>query len=94
MTDGEPTAHLEGDQVYFQYPPSMRTLQKTVREVRACTAQRIVINTFMFEGSPFFTSFITQIARLNKGRVFFASPDNLGKYVLRDYLSNKHKIIG
>jgi len=94
VTDGEPTAHLEGDQVYFQYPPSMRTLQKTVREVRACTAQRIVINTFMFEGSPFFTSFITQIARLNKGRVFFASPDNLGKYVLRDYLSNKHKRIG
>jgi len=94
VTDGEPTAHLEGDQVYFQYPPSMRTLQKTIREVRACTVQRIVINTFMFEDSPFFTSFINHIARLNKGRVFFTSPGNLGKYVLRDYLSNKYKTIG
>ncbi len=94
VTDGEPTAHLEGNQVYFQYPPTMRTLQKTMREVKACTAQRIVINTFMFESSPFFTSFIIQMARLNKGRVFFTSPDDLGKYVLKDYLSNKHRIIG
>jgi uncharacterized protein with von Willebrand factor type A (vWA) domain len=94
VTDGEPTAHLEGHQVYFQYPPSLRTLQETVREVRACTAQRIIINTFMFEGSPFFTSFIDQMARLNRGRVFITSPDSLGKYVLRDYLSNKHKKIG
>ena len=94
VTDGEPTAHLEGDQVYFQYPPSMRTLQETVREVKACTAQRIIINTFMFEGSPFFTSFVDYMARLNKGRVFITSPDSLGKYVLKDYLSNKHKKIG
>ncbi len=93
VSDGEPTAHLERDQVYFQYPPSLRTLQMTMREVRACTAQRIVINTFMFDDSPFFTSFVTQIARLNKGRVFFSDPDNLGKYILMDYLTNKYKKI-
>ena len=94
ISDGEPTAHLERDEVYFQYPPSLRTLQLTMREVRACTAQRIVINTFMFDNSPFIIGFITQMARLNKGRVFFTDPDNLGKYVLQDYLSNKHQIIG
>ncbi|MBI4180442.1 MAG: VWA domain-containing protein [Chloroflexi bacterium] len=94
VSDGEPTAHLERDQVYFEYPPSLRTLQMTMREVRVCTAQRIVINTFMFNDSPFFTSFVTQLARLNKGRVFFCDPDNLGKYVLRDFLTNKYKKIG
>jgi len=93
VSDGEPTAHLERDQVYFQYPPSLRTLQMTMREVRACTAQRIVINTFMFDDSPFFTSFITHMARLNNGRVFFSDPDHLGKYILMDYLTNKHKKI-
>ncbi len=93
ISDGEPTAHLERDEVYFQYPPSLRTLQLTMREVRACTAQRIVINTFMFENSPFIIGFVTQMARLNKGKIFFTDPDNVGKYVLRDYLSNKHKII-
>jgi uncharacterized protein with von Willebrand factor type A (vWA) domain len=94
VSDGEPTAHEEGGQVYFQYPPSLETLQMTMREVKACTAQRIVINTFMFDNSPFFAGFIAQMARLNKGRVFYASPDTLGKYVLKDYLSNKHKTIG
>ena len=93
VSDGEPTAHLERDQVYFQYPPSLRTLQMTMREVRACTAQRIVINTFMFDDSPFFTRFITHMARLNNGRVFFSDPDHLGKYILMDYLTNKHKKI-
>ncbi|MFC2038267.1 VWA domain-containing protein [Chloroflexota bacterium] len=94
VTDGEPTAHLEEDQVYFQYPPSIRTLQKTLKEVKACTAQRIVINTFMFESSPFFTRFINHMAGLNKGRVFYTDPDSLGKYVLRDYLLNKYKRLG
>ncbi len=27
ISDGEPTAHFEGEHVYFQYPPSLRTLQ-------------------------------------------------------------------
>jgi uncharacterized protein with von Willebrand factor type A (vWA) domain len=94
VTDGEPTAHIEGGEIYFQYPPSWRTIQMTMREVRACTAKRIVINTFMFECSPFFTQFITTMARLNKGRVFFTDPDSLGEYVLMDYISNKHRKIG
>ena len=94
VTDGEPTAHLEGDSVYFGFPPSFRTLQKTMKEVKACTSQRITINTFMFEHASFLTPFITQMMRLNKGRVFFANPDNLGKYVMMDYLSNKFKNIG
>ena len=94
ITDGEPTAHLEGDLVYFGFPPSMRTLQKTMREVKACTSQRITINMFMFEHTSFLTPFITQMTKLNKGRVFFANPDNLGKYVMMDYLSNKFKNIG
>lgn len=94
VTDGEPTAHLEGDRVYFGFPPSLRTLQKTMREVKACTSQRITINTFMFEHTSFYTGFITSMARLNKGRVFFANPDNLGRYVMMDYLSNKFRNIG
>jgi uncharacterized protein with von Willebrand factor type A (vWA) domain len=94
ISDGEPTAHLERNEVYFQYPPTLRTLQLTMREVRACTAQHIVINTFMFDNSPFIVGFVTQMARLNKGRVFFTDPDNLGKYVLQDYLSNKRQKIG
>ncbi len=89
VTDGEPTAHLEREEVYFQYPPSLRTLQLTMREVRACTSQGVVINTFMLDDSPFLAGFVTQMARLNRGRVFFTDPGNLGKYLLKDYLTKK-----
>ncbi|HIN05233.1 MAG TPA: VWA domain-containing protein, partial [Dehalococcoidia bacterium] len=30
ITDGEPTAHLEGDRAFFSYPPSYRTEQETL----------------------------------------------------------------
>ncbi len=93
ISDGEPTAHIDHGNVYFQYPPSLRTLQLTLREVRNCTQKGIVINTFMFDDSQFLSSFVTAMAHLNGGRVFFANADNLGKYVLFDYVSGKRKVI-
>jgi uncharacterized protein with von Willebrand factor type A (vWA) domain len=93
ISDGEPTAHIEGGQVYFQYPPTFRTMAMTMREVRRCTQKGIVINTFMLDESSYFSTFVVQMARLNKGRVFFANPDDLGKYVLVDYVSGKNKKI-
>jgi uncharacterized protein with von Willebrand factor type A (vWA) domain len=93
ISDGEPTAHMEAGNIYFQYPPSPRTLQLTLREVRNCTQKGVVINTFMLESGRFFSSFVTQIARINKGRVFFTSADSLGQYLLVDYMSNKKRRI-
>ena len=89
VSDGEPTSHIENGNIYFQYPPSMRTIQLTMREVKNCTKQGIIINTFMLGESDFVNAFVTQVARMNKGRVFFTSPDKLGEYILVDYLSNK-----
>jgi len=91
ISDGEPTAHFEEGQVYFQYPPSLRTLQLTLREVRKCTQKGIIINTFMLESGRFLGAFVTQMARINKGRVFFTSADSLGQYLLVDYISNKRR---
>jgi len=91
ISDGEPTAHFEGENVYFEYPPSLRTLQLTLREVRKCTQKGIVINTFMLESGRFLGAFVTQMARLNKGRVFYTSADSLGEYLLVDYIGNKRK---
>lgn len=93
ITDGEPTAHIEGGRLFFQFPPSLRTLQLTLREVRQCTRNHIVINTFMLEGRHFLSGFVTQIARINKGRVFYTSADSLGQYLLVDYISNKKKML-
>ena len=89
VTDGEPTAHLEGGAPYFTYPPSPRTLDQTLREVRRCTQEGIVINVFMLEMAYYLVNFVRQMTKLNRGRAFFTSPDKLGEYVLVDYMNNK-----
>jgi uncharacterized protein with von Willebrand factor type A (vWA) domain len=92
ITDGEPTAHLaDNGKAYFAYPPTFQTIQQTLREVKRCTRDRIVINTFMLERGPYLTEFINQMTRINKGRAFFVSPDRLGEYILVDYVSGKQR---
>jgi len=92
ITDGEPTAHLEDNgRAYFAYPPTYKTIQQTLREVRRCTRDRIVINTFMLERGPYLTEFINQMTRINKGRAFFVSPEHLGEYILVDYVSGRQR---
>ncbi len=91
ITDGEPTTHLEGGQPMFNYPPTYRTIQETLREVIRCTRDQIVINTFMLESGYYLTDFVGQMTKINKGRAFFATPDSLGEYILVDYVANKRK---
>jgi len=91
ITDGEPTAHLEGGQSYFSYPPSYRTELETLKEVKRCTQEGIVINTFMLENNYQLVNFIDRLTRINRGRAFYTSSANLGQYVLVDYLTNRKK---
>ena len=91
ITDGEPTAHLEGDRAFFSYPPSYRTEQETLKEVKRCTQEDIVINTFMLENSYQLVNFIDRMTRINRGRAFYSSAANLGEYVLVDYVNNRRK---
>jgi uncharacterized protein with von Willebrand factor type A (vWA) domain len=91
VTDGEPTAHIEGGEAEFYYPPTQRCIVETLREVLRATRDNIVINTFMLETTPWLTSFVDQMTTINRGRAFYASPDQLGEYILVDYVRNKKK---
>ncbi|MDQ2683047.1 MAG: VWA domain-containing protein [Chloroflexota bacterium] len=94
ITDGEPTAHIEPDgEVFFSWPPTPQTWDATLREVVRCTRDNIRINTFMLERSAYLMKFVNDLSKINGGRVFFASPDHLGEYVLVDYVENKRKFI-
>jgi uncharacterized protein with von Willebrand factor type A (vWA) domain len=94
ISDGEPTAHLEHGRSYFAYPPSPITIRETLKEVRRCTQKGIVINTFMLDRNYYLKEFVNQIARMNKGRVFYTTPEKLGQYILVDYVSQKRKRLG
>ncbi|MBI1733604.1 MAG: VWA domain-containing protein [Candidatus Rokubacteria bacterium] len=91
VTDGEPTAHMEGAEADFAYPPTLRTIQETLKEVQRCTREGIIINTFMLDRSSMLTAFVEQMTRINRGRAFFADPERLGEYVLVDYVAQKRR---
>jgi uncharacterized protein with von Willebrand factor type A (vWA) domain len=91
ISDGEPTAHLERGRSYFAYPPSPVTIRETLKEVKRCTQKQITINTFMLDRNYYLKEFVNQMAKMNKGRVFYTTPDHLGEYILVDYVKNKRK---
>ena len=91
ITDGEPTAHLEGGRACFNYPPSYRTIDETLKEVKRCTREGIVINTFMLETNYYLMDFIDKLTRINRGRAFYTTPGQLGRYVMVDYLRSRRK---
>ena len=92
ITDGEPTAHvMPNGQVFFDYPTRPETRDATLRQVMLCTKDGITINTFMLDPNPYLTDFVESMARLNGGRAFFTTPEDLGDYVLVDFLQNKRE---
>ncbi len=93
ISDGEPTAHLERGRSYFAYPPSPVTVRETLKEVKRCTQKGIVINIFMLDRNYYLKEFVNQVAKINKGRVFYTTPDRLGEYILVDYVRHKRKNI-
>jgi uncharacterized protein with von Willebrand factor type A (vWA) domain len=90
VTDGEPTAHLRRDgQSVFDWPPSPETLELTLAEVDKMTRRRAILNVFMLAEDARLTAFVEEVARRNGGRVLRAMPENLGEYVVRDFLRSR-----
>ncbi|MGV9800747.1 vWA domain-containing protein [Mycobacterium sp. NPDC003449] len=95
VTDGEPTAHLEGydegAEVFFDYPPHPRTIAHTVRgfdEVSRIGAQ---VTIFRLGSDPGLARFIDQVARRVGGRVVVPDLDGLGAAVVGDYLRSRRR---
>ena len=92
ITDGGPTVWYEDGEWQFQYP-SPYAEQQTLLEAQRCTREGITINTFMLYDDEWMVAFVDQLTEINKGRMFYANKDNLGEYLLVDYLNSKKKIV-
>ncbi|MED5551151.1 MAG: hypothetical protein VX785_00435 [Actinomycetota bacterium] len=93
ITDGEPTAHIgPSGQPYFNYPPSPETVEATLKEVARATKEDIRINIFMLDPNSYLRQFVEKMTQMNGGRAFFTSPDNLGDYVLVDFLEHRRRL--
>ncbi|HEX9411782.1 MAG TPA: hypothetical protein VF986_08830 [Actinomycetota bacterium] len=89
VTDGEPTAHLEGEEVFFSWPPVPETIRLTLQEAMRLSRAGVTINVFMLEDTPGLAHFMERLARLTNGRVFQTAGEGLGEFVIRDYVSRR-----
>ncbi|MFG3302169.1 VWA domain-containing protein [Micromonospora chersina] len=92
VTDGEPTAHLDPSdgEAYFHWPPLPETIEATIREVDKLTRYGATLNLFMLGDDPGLRRFVDAVARRSKGRMFTPDLDDLGEYVVSDYLRARH----
>jgi uncharacterized protein with von Willebrand factor type A (vWA) domain len=87
VTDGEPTAHLEEDgEAVFRWPTLPETVQATIAEVDNLTRYGAALNLFMLGEDPGLRRFVDRVARRSGGRVFTPEPEELGQYVVSDYV--------
>jgi uncharacterized protein with von Willebrand factor type A (vWA) domain len=94
ITDGGPTVWYEEKYGGWQFAyPSPYAEQQTLLEVQRCTREGITINTFMLYDDAWMVAFVNQMAEINHGRTFYTDKDNLGEYLLVDYLNSKRKFV-
>jgi uncharacterized protein with von Willebrand factor type A (vWA) domain len=86
VTDGEPTAHIGPDGPVFWWPPTRETIEATIVEVDQLTRYGATLNLFMLGEDPGLRRFVDAVARRSGGRVFTPSVEDLGRYVVADYL--------
>ena len=91
VTDGEPTAHLEDDQAYFNWPPVPETIEKTLTEAIRLSKSGVRLNIFMLEESEGLARFMERLARMTSGRVFLMDDHRVGEFVLRDYVARRSR---
>jgi len=96
ITDGLPTAHLDGKWLYMLYPPDQLTEEATMREAFLCQREGITINMFLIPSwsqSEEDIKFAYKLAESTQGRVFFTAGKDLDRYVVWDYVQRKREII-
>jgi uncharacterized protein with von Willebrand factor type A (vWA) domain len=96
ITDGLPTAHFEGRELYLLYPPDPRTEEATLREAMLCAKEGIIINIFLlstWNQSEEDIRFARRLAESTKGRVIYTTGKDLDRFVVWDYIQNRKSIV-
>jgi uncharacterized protein with von Willebrand factor type A (vWA) domain len=92
ITDGEPTAHLEGRELILMYPPSDRTARATLQEVQACAQAGIQLSVLALTEDYFYRdlrNFVDQMARAGRGLAIYCNAGELGGFVLDSFVRGR-----
>ena len=94
ITDGEPTAHVEGREVVLIYPPSPKTARATLTEARRCAQAGIRVSSFALIEDYYYhglVNFVEDMARVTHGVAAYCSADDLGKYVFDSFIGGRRQ---
>ena len=94
ITDGQPTAHVEGDFVHLIYPPDKRSTVATLKEAVTAVREGCRISTFALIEDYWgmdWVGFVDQLVRLTKGVAFYTSSGELASCIMESYLSGRKK---
>jgi uncharacterized protein with von Willebrand factor type A (vWA) domain len=95
ITDGKPSAlTLPDGRIYknaFGLDPLV--IAETLEEVSRCKRSNIMINTFMLASDFSLVQFVQQVSAMCRGKAYFTTPENLGNYLLMDFMSRRMKTV-
>jgi uncharacterized protein with von Willebrand factor type A (vWA) domain len=94
ITDGQPTAHVEGDFVHLLYPPDQRSTVATLKEAVLAVREGCRIATFALIEDYWgmeWVGFVDQLTKLTKGVAFYTSSAELASCIMESYLSGRKK---
>lgn len=94
ITDGQPTAHVEGDYCYLLYPPDQRSTVATLKEAVLATKEGCRLSTFALIEDYWgmeWVGFVDQLTKLTKGVAFYTSSGELANCIMESYLSGRKK---
>ena len=94
ITDGQPTAHVDGDHIYLIYPPDRRSTVATLKEAVSAVREGCRISTFALIEDYWgmeWVGFVDQLTKLTKGVAFYTSSGELASCVMESYLSGRKK---
>jgi Ca-activated chloride channel family protein len=95
ITDGKPSALTESDGRIYRNPFGLdpRVVTLTLKEVANCRRQGILINTFMVAQDFELVAFVKRVTQICRGKAYFTTPHDLGRFVLMDYLNKKVRTV-
>ena len=94
ITDGQPTAHVEGDNVFLLYPPDQRSTLATLKEAVLAVREGCRVSTFALIEDYWgmdWVGFVDQLTKLTKGVAFYTNSGQLASCVMESYLSGRKK---
>jgi Ca-activated chloride channel homolog len=92
ITDGKPTCLKIGTKYYKNsFGLDRKVVNRCLNLAAQCKKLKIPITTFMIASDPYLQSFVNEFTSTNGGRAYFASLDNLGSFLFKDFESGKSK---